>query len=84
MNRRVSASQTGVSSDGIVLRMRTLPAVSASVTGFMSFPSSVRSGALSPTFNSWPTRVSGLPFIVVAPLRSIIASLSSVIGFRKI
>src|SRR5437016_1078803 len=71
LKRLVCASQTGVSSDGTTLMIRTLRPVSASVTSFRPLSTSLKSGAFSPGFNAGPINVNGLPFSVVAPGLSI-------------
>src|SRR5690606_11004184 len=60
LKRRVCASHTPVSSEGTTLIKRTEPFESASVTGDKSFAKTVNSGALSPTFTSFPNKVTGL------------------------
>src|SRR3990167_9133625 len=56
-------SQTGVSTETTTLNTLTLPFRSPSPTGAPRPARAVKSGALSPTFTSFPSRVTGLPFI---------------------
>src|SRR5262245_33425484 len=66
----VSVLQTGVSSDGTVAMIRTLPAVSASDTLALPAPTTLSSGAASPGFSSAPITVNGFPRRLAAPWRS--------------
>src|SRR4030095_518078 len=61
LNRRVSVSQVGVSSDGTELRMMTLPFASLSFTGLSPLSSAVKSGALWPGLILGPPRAVGVP-----------------------
>jgi hypothetical protein len=61
LNRRVSVSQVGVSSEGTELRITTLPFASLSLTGLSPLSSAVKSGAFCPVFTSEPPSVIGLP-----------------------
>src|SRR5574340_446569 len=70
LKRFVWASQTGVSSEGTTLMMRTLPPVSRSVTGLSVVSTTVKLGAFSPGLISGPISVNGLPLRVTAPVRS--------------
>ena len=74
LKRRVSISQTGVSREGTEEIMQILLLNEENSTGFMSLSITSKSGALSPTFNSFPKRVRGFPFIVIIP------TLSSILG----
>src|ERR1035438_6982294 len=66
LKRLVWASQTGVSSEGITLMMRTRLPVSFRATVLSPPSTRLKSGAASPTFSSGPTSVLGLPFITVS------------------
>src|SRR5512139_3950431 len=79
LKRRVSVSQTGVSSDGTALRILTFPRKSASVTWANPVSTTRKSGALSPTLTSGPSRVIGFPLNVMIPFRSCMAT--SMSGF---
>src|SRR5260370_41718588 len=70
LKRLVCASQTGVSSDGTTLKIRTWWPVASSVTGFRLSSTTSKSGPLSPAFSSGPSSVMGLPLKVVAPALS--------------
>src|SRR3989442_10608202 len=70
LNRRVSVSHTGVSSDGTELRRSTLPFASLRRTGWRLVSTAVTSGAGCPGLISGPTRVRGVPLKVTTPLRS--------------
>jgi hypothetical protein len=50
--------------------------VSFSVTGFKLLSTTLKSGALSPGFNSGPISVNGLPRMVVAPGLSMVPPVS--------
>src|SRR5256884_1391340 len=70
LNRRVSVSHTGVSSDGTELRMSTLPFASLRRTAWRLVSAAVKSDAGCPGLISGPTRVRGVPLKVTTPLRS--------------
>src|SRR5438093_56567 len=70
LNRRVSVSHTGVSSDGTELRRSTLPFASLWRTAWRLVSTAVKSGAGCPGLISGPTRVRGVPLKVTTPLRS--------------
>src|SRR5206468_6219148 len=70
LNRRVSVSHTGVSSDGTELRRSTLPFASLRRTAWRLVSTAVTSGAGCPGLISGPTRVRGVPLKVTTPLRS--------------
>src|SRR3989441_2949793 len=57
LNRRVSVSHTGVSSDGTELRRSTLPFASLRRTAWRLVSTAVTSGAGCPGLISGPTRV---------------------------
>src|SRR6478736_2406331 len=64
LKRRTSVSHTGVSSEGTVTTIFTLPAKSARVLGASVWSRRVNSGALAPTLGVGPARVTGLPLMV--------------------
>src|SRR2546422_691715 len=70
LNRRVSLSHTGVSSDGTELRMSPLPFASLRRTAWRLVSTAVKSGAGCPGLISGPTTVRGVPLKVTTPLRS--------------
>ena len=70
LNLFVSMLHTGVSSEGTEAMRHTLPLRFSRVTKPMLESIHSKFGASWPTFNSGPTRVIGLPFIVTASLRS--------------
>src|SRR3989454_746749 len=77
LNRRVSVSHTGVSSDGTELTMSTLPFASLRRTAWRLVSTAVKSGARWPGLISGPTRVSGVPLRVTTPFFSCAMTVSS-------
>ena len=63
LNLLTSVSQTAVSIDGTV-KNTLLPFVSLSLSGFKSLSTTVKSGAVSPTFTCVPFSVIGFPWNV--------------------
>src|SRR5215472_1735259 len=70
LNRRVSLSQTGVSSDGTALKIKTLPLASLSLTVCRALSTTEKSGAACPGLISGPDRVTGPPLKVTTPVLS--------------
>ena len=71
LNLLTCASQTGVSNEGVVENNFILPIKLFNVNSLSVLSTTLKSGALSPIFNSGPTSVNGLPFIVTAFFLSI-------------
>ena len=61
LNRLVSVSHTGVSSDGTELSITTFPLALFKLTGWRPVSSATKSGASSPGLISGPPRVIGVP-----------------------
>src|SRR5574341_1489098 len=64
LNRLVSWSHTGVSSEGTDATIRVLPAEPLNVYSVRSIFWTVKSGAACPTLTSFPTSVTGFPLNV--------------------
>src|SRR5688572_32220916 len=81
LKRRVSVSQTGVSSEGTALRMTTLPAAAdLSETGWSALSVTVKSGAGWPGLTSVPPRVTGLPRRVTLAMEDLLGTCGLVGG----
>src|SRR5512143_2461475 len=70
LNRLSCKSHTGVSRDGVTLISLVFPAKSARLTILRFSSRTEKSGALSPALTSGPITVSGFPFMVITPDRS--------------
>src|SRR5512147_1131243 len=70
LNRLSCRSHTGVSRDGVTLMSFVFPAKSARLIILRFSSSTEKSGARSPALTSGPITVSGFPFMVIPPHRS--------------
>src|SRR5512142_74493 len=70
LKRLSCRSHTGVSRDGVTLMSFVFPAKSARLTLLRFSSSTEKAGARSPALTSGPITVSGFPFMVITPDRS--------------